>query len=69
MLKTILRFYEKANDLYRRGTNVTDIFEHDIVTRIARMKYIERSEVETSLNELMKEIDGLIVKDFGLEEN
>jgi len=61
MLKTILRFNEKANELYRRGESVTDIFEHDIVTRVARMKYIERSEVEKSLNELMKEIDGMTI--------
>jgi V/A-type H+-transporting ATPase subunit A len=67
MLKTILRYYEKASELHRRGANVTDIFEHDIVTRIARMKYLDKSEVDTNLNELMKEIDGLTVKDFGEE--
>jgi hypothetical protein len=67
MLKTILRYYEKASELHRRGVNVTDIFEHDIVTKIARMKYIEKSEVDTVLNELMKEIDGLAVQDFGGE--
>ncbi len=67
MLKTILRYYEKASELYRRGINVTDIFEHDIVTKVARMKYIERSDVETNLNELMKEIDGLVAQDFGDE--
>ncbi|NPD87099.1 MAG: V-type ATP synthase subunit A [Asgard group archaeon] len=61
MLKTILRFNEKANELYRRGESVADIFEHDIVIRVARMKYIERSEVEKSLNELMKEIDGMTI--------
>ncbi len=68
MLKTILRFNEKAKDLYKRGTSVADIFENDLVVRIARMKYIERSDVETSLNELMKEIDGLTPQNFGLEE-
>ena len=68
MLKTILRFHEKAEDLYRRGANVADIFESDLVVRIARMKYIERNEVETSLNELMKEIDGLNPQDFGVED-
>ena len=68
MLKTILRFYEKAQDLYRRGAIVSDIFEHELVIRIARMKYIERSEIETSLNELMKEIDGLTIQAFGVED-
>ncbi|MHA1396210.1 MAG: V-type ATP synthase subunit A [Candidatus Heimdallarchaeaceae archaeon] len=68
MLKTILRFYEKARDLYKLGTPVAEIFEHESVTKIARMKYIERSEVESSLNELMKEIDGLSTKDFGVVE-
>ncbi|MCE7741185.1 MAG: V-type ATP synthase subunit A [Candidatus Heimdallarchaeota archaeon] len=68
MLKTILRFHEKAEDLYRRGTNVAEIFESDLVVRIARMKYIERSDVETSLNELMKEIDGLTPQNFGVED-
>jgi V/A-type H+-transporting ATPase subunit A len=68
MLKTILRFYEKAEDLYRRGANVADIFESDLVIRIARMKYIERNEVESSLNELMKEIDGLTPQNFGVED-
>ncbi|MHA1198262.1 MAG: V-type ATP synthase subunit A [Candidatus Heimdallarchaeaceae archaeon] len=68
MLKTILRFHEKAEDLYRRGTNVADIFESDLVVRIARMKYIERSEVEASLNELMKEIDGLTPQNFVAED-
>jgi len=68
MLKTILRFYEKSQDLYRRGAIVSDIFEHELVVRIARMKYIERSEIETSLNELMKEIDGLTIQAFGVED-
>ncbi len=68
MLKTILRFYEKAQDLYKRGAIVSDIFEHELVVRIARMKYIERSEIETSLNELMKEIDGLTIQAFGVED-
>lgn len=68
MLKTILRFYQKAQDLYRRGASVSDIFEHELVTRIARMKYIERNEVETNLNELMKEIDGLTLSSFGVED-
>lgn len=68
MLKTILRYYEKASELHKRGANVADIFEHNIVTRIARMKYLEKSDVETNLNELMKEIDGLTVQDFGEEE-
>ena len=68
MLKTILRFHEKAEDLYRRGANVADIFDSDLVVRIARMKYIERNEVESSLNELMKEIDGLNPQDFGVED-
>ncbi len=68
MLKTILRFYEKAQDLYKRGAMVADIFENELVIRIARMKYIDRSEVEESLNQLMKEIDGLTVDDFGMED-
>ncbi len=68
MLKTILRFYEKAQDLYRRGAMVADIFEHELVIRIARMKYIDRSEVEESLNQLMKEIDGLTPDNFGVED-
>ena len=69
MLKTILRFYEKALDLYGKGAIVSDIFSHDAVIKIARMKYIDRSEIETSLNELMKEIDGLAPQQFGMEEN
>ncbi|MBY8999934.1 MAG: V-type ATP synthase subunit A [Candidatus Heimdallarchaeota archaeon] len=69
MLKTILRFYEKASDLYRRGAIVSDIFNHGVVVKIARMKYIDRSEIETSLNELMKEIDGLTPQQFGMEED
>ena len=69
MLKTILRFYEKASDLYGKGAIVADIFSHDAVIKIARMKYIDRSEIETSLNELMKEIDGLAPQHFGMEED
>lgn len=68
MLKTILRFHEKAKDLYKRGASVADIFNSELVVRIARMKYIERNEVETSLNQLMKEIDGLSIQNFGVEE-
>ncbi len=68
MLKTILRFHEKAKDLYKRGASVADIFNSELVVRIARMKYIERNEVDTSLNELMKEIDGLTIQNFGVEE-
>ncbi len=66
MLKTILRFHEKALDLYRKGAIVADIFSHDAVIKIARMKYIDRSEIETNLNELMKEIDGLTPQQFGM---
>lgn len=69
MLKTILRFYEKASDLYKKGAIVADIFNHSAVVKIARMKYIDRSEIETSLNELMKEIDGLTPQQFGMEED
>ena len=69
MLKTILRFYEKASDLYKKGAIVSDIFNHGAVVKIARMKYVDRSEVETSLNELMKEIDGLTPQQFGMEED
>ncbi len=69
MLKTILRFYEKASDLYKKGAIVSDIFNHGAVVKIARMKYIDRSEIETSLNELMKEIDGLTPQQFGMEED
>jgi V/A-type H+-transporting ATPase subunit A len=69
MLKTILRFYEKASDLYGKGAIVTDIFNHEAVVKIARMKYVDRSEIETSLNELMKEIDGLTPQQFGMEED
>ena len=69
MLKTILRFYEKASDLYRKGAIVADIFSHNVVVKIARMKYVDRNEIETSLNELMKEIDGLTPQLFGMEED
>lgn len=68
MLKTIIRFYEKAQDLYRRGADVKQIFEHDIVTRIARMKYLDQSVVEEKITELLTAIDGLVPKDFGAEE-
>jgi len=69
MLKTILRFYEKASNLYRKGAIVADIFSHGTVIKIARMKYLDRSEIETGLNELMKEIDGLTPQQFGMEED
>ena len=68
MLKTILRFHEKAKDLFKKGANVADIFGSDFVVKIARMKYIERNEVETSLNELMNGIDGLTPQKFGVED-
>jgi V/A-type H+-transporting ATPase subunit A len=69
MLKTILRFHEKASDLYKKGAIVADIFNHSSVIKIARMKYIDRNEIETSLNELMKEIDGLTPQQFGMGED
>ncbi|MHA1687041.1 MAG: V-type ATP synthase subunit A [Candidatus Heimdallarchaeaceae archaeon] len=68
MLKTILRFYEKAQELYQRGAEVKKIFEHDIVTKIARMKYLDQSEVEERITELLTTIDALIPADFGAEE-
>lgn len=68
MLKTILRYYDKARNLYQKGADVKEIFEHSSTISIARMKYIEQSEIETKITELITEIDGLTPRDFGVEE-
>ncbi len=68
MLKTILRYYVRAKYLYSKGVEVAKIFEHEIVTKIARMKYIDQSEIEKTLTGLMNEIGGLSPKDFGIED-
>jgi len=67
MLKTIIRFYEKARSLYQQGADVKKIFEHDIVRKIARMKYIDQKDIEERINTLMTEIDSLSPKDFDVE--
>jgi len=68
MLKTIIRFYEKARDLYQQGADVKKIFEHDVVRKIARMKYIDQKDIEERINTLLTEIDSLSPKDFGAEK-
>ena len=68
MLKAILSFYHKANDLYQRGAEVKNIFEHDIVVKIARMKYIVQEDVEEEINALIAEIDGISHTDVGVED-
>jgi len=68
MLKTILRYYDKARNLYHKGADGKEIFEQSSTISIARMKYIEQSEIETKITELITEIDGLTPRDFGVEE-
>jgi len=65
LLPTKAISYAKNNS---KGVEVAKIFEHEIVTKIARMKYIDQSEIEKTLTGLMNEIGGLSPKDFGIED-
>ncbi|MHA1303309.1 MAG: V-type ATP synthase subunit A [Candidatus Heimdallarchaeaceae archaeon] len=68
MLKAILTFYHKANDLYKRGAEVKNIFDHPLIVSISRMKYIMQEKVEEEINELISEIDGMTPQSVGVEE-
>ncbi len=68
MLKAILTYYNKANKLYSNGAEVKNIFEHDIVVELSRMKYIPQEDAEKKIDELIAKIDGLTPEDVGVME-
>ena len=60
MLKTILRFYEKARSLLDAAVPFETIRSSPIVTRIARMKEITNEEIEEKVRGLREELDSAL---------
>lgn len=57
MLKTILRFHERAKNAVSMGVGVDEISEMPVIDEIARMKYMPDEEFEEKSKELANRID------------
>ncbi len=69
MLKAILEFYKKFLELFDAGLEVKTIVEHEIVERIARMKYLTKDKYEAALTQLIEDVRKLTPKDFKTAED
>ncbi|MFC1977718.1 V-type ATP synthase subunit A [Chloroflexota bacterium] len=61
MMKTILKFYELAQEALNAGTSVNDIRQSPLVYRISRMKDIPNEEFEQRIKELWSEMESSLV--------
>jgi V/A-type H+-transporting ATPase subunit A len=57
MLKTIIKFYELAQELLDSGISVNEIRSSPIIYRISRMKDISNEDIEQRIGELWKEME------------
>ena len=59
MLKSIIKFYEKSDELIKKGTNIGEIKENMIYQELVRMrfKYSESKEDMDKLAELPSEVE------------
>lgn len=57
MLKIILHFYREADEALKRGADINQIEKLPVRERIARMKYIEESELDQIISELAQQIE------------
>jgi len=57
MLKTILRYYELAQEKLSGGTDVNDLRTSPLLTRISRLKDISNEEFENRVKELWTEME------------
>jgi len=56
MIKTIIYFYRQANDFLNSGVDIDKIERMKVLDMIARMKYIEDSDIE-KINSIFHDID------------
>ncbi|MBN2251212.1 MAG: V-type ATP synthase subunit A [Candidatus Altiarchaeota archaeon] len=57
MLKTILRFYEKAMIAVDKGMEPGEIVEVGVIDNIAKMKYVAEDKFDEEFNNMSKKID------------
>jgi V/A-type H+-transporting ATPase subunit A len=65
MLKTIIKFYELAQQLLDAGVNVAEIRSSPIVPRISRMKDIPNDVFEQRIKEVWSEMEASLVAQKG----
>ncbi len=61
MLKTIMKFYELAQDMLESGISANEIRSSPLVYRISRMKDIPNDDFEQRINELWSEMETSMV--------
>jgi V/A-type H+-transporting ATPase subunit A len=57
MLRTIIRYYELAQESLNAGTDVNELRVSPLVTRISRLKDIPNEEFEDSVKELLTDME------------
>ena len=65
MLKTIIKYYELAQESLNSGTDVNDLRSSPIITRISRLKDIPNDEFEGRVKELVFEMESNLVAGNG----
>jgi V/A-type H+-transporting ATPase subunit A len=65
MLKTIIRYYELAQESLSQGTDVNELRSSPIITRISRLKDIPNEEFEDRVNELISDMESNLVAENG----
>jgi len=65
MLRTIMRFYELAQEVLNSGVNVNEIRSSPLVYRISRMKDIPNDDFEQRVKELWSEMESSLVAHKG----
>ncbi len=65
MLKTIIRYYDLAQEALSEGTDVNELRTSPIVTRISRLKDIPNEEFEDRVKELVSEMETSLVAGKG----
>ena len=61
MLKTIMKFYELAQDMLNSGSGIEGIRSSPMVYRISRMKDIPNDVFEQKVKELWSEMEQTLV--------
>ncbi|UCD08987.1 MAG: V-type ATP synthase subunit A [Dehalococcoidales bacterium] len=65
MLKTIIRYYDLAQESLSSGTDVNELRSSPIITRISRLKDIPNEEFEGSLTKLVSDMESNLVAGNG----
>jgi len=65
MLKTIIRYYELAQESLNAGTDIDELRTSPIVIRISRLKDIPNAEFEGKVKELVSDMESNLVVEKG----